>query len=111
MSSPAWPDEAGSRALTAANLEVRKHLSASASSARRAMAVLSQHRKSADPVVRRRVLGMLGRLKGALSLLEDMGSMQPGWDTSDPDLMPEAFKQAPVRAPRPVAVPVGEDDI
>ena len=84
--------------LQAADQDVKKHLGASRVAAQKALAIMAGMRKSMTPATQRRTLGMMAQVKGALSLLEGVGSMQPRWDTSDPDLTPENQKTVPVRA-------------
>ena len=100
-------------AKTAADQEMHKHLGAAVSSVRKALSVAASQSKSSDPVVLRRVRGVISRLKGALSILEGTGTMQPGWDLTDPDLMPEDQKKVRERSrtppPQSSPAPVGGD--
>lgn len=98
-------------AKTAADQEMHKHLGAAASSVRKALVAVAQNH-SEDPVVVRRTRSILKRLRGVLSLLEGTGTMQPGWDLTDPDLMPEDQKKVRDRSripPQPSPAPVEGD--
>ena len=87
------------------------HLRGSIASLRKALAVAARGSKDSDPVVLRRARGIVGQLRGALGVLEGIGTMQPNWDMTDPDLIPEAQKTAPRKEPSVAPqVPVEGDD-
>jgi hypothetical protein len=90
--------------------EMHKHISASAQALRKALAVASHSKNQQDPQVLRRARTIAAQLRGALGILEGVGTMQPNWDMTDPDLVPENQKVAkqPQR-PAPV-VAAGDND-
>ena len=100
-------------AKTDADREMHKHLSASAQALRKAWAVAAHLSKDQDPLVLRRARTIAAQLKGALGILEGVGTMQPNWDMTDPDLIPEDQKEPRQREkpqrPAPV-VTAGDGD-
>lgn len=95
-------------ARTEADRELHTHLRAAAISIRKAL-VATQVKPESDPQVRRRARRMATQLKAALGLVENIGTMQPSWDTEDPDLVPEEQKTVQKR-PKPQPRPVVEGD-
>ena len=99
-------------ARTDADREMHLHLRAATVAVRKALTVVMSQHKDQDPQTLRRVRGIVGRLKGTLGVLEGIGTMQPGWDLTDPDMAPEDQKRAPERRPppqRPISVPVEDE--
>ena len=77
------------------------HLHAATAELRKALRILSGQDKNQDPLVMRRTRSIMRQLQGALGIIEGVGNTQPNWDRTDPDLLPEAEKRAPERAPKP----------
>ena len=99
-------------AKTNADREMHQHLSAASASVRKALVVVAQNR-SEDPQIRRRSQAIARRLKGIMGLLEGIGTMQPSWDMTDPDFLPEDQKgrqERDVRPPPQVPDPGGEGE-
>ena len=99
-------------AKTDADREMHQHLSAATTSVRKALAVVARNSPQ-DFLIRRRSQAITRKLKGILGLLEGIGTVQPGWDLTDPDLLPEDQKVVRERAVRPppqVPGPGGEDE-
>lgn len=81
------------------------HLQSSMRALQQALAVAVKSSKDQDPVVLRRARGIVSKLRGALGFLEGIGTMQPNWDMTDPDLIPEDQKKATQRRERPKPPP------
>jgi hypothetical protein len=77
---------------------------------RKALLVAQGVAPDADSVIRRRARNIVTQLRGAVSIVEGVGNMQPSWDTTDPDLLPEDQKRGkekpkpPPQRPAPVSV-------
>lgn len=99
-------------ARTAADQEMHRHIHAAVASVRKAMQAASGQNKDQDPVVMRRARNIIGQLRRAMGVLEDIGNSQPNWDRTDPDLLPESGKVAPprVKAPPPPVFVSDEGD-
>lgn len=100
-------------AKTDADREMHQHLSAAKTSVRKALAVVARNSPQ-DSQTRRRSQAITRRLRGILGLLEGIGTVQPGWDLADPDLLPEDQKvveeERALRPPPQVPGPGGEGE-
>jgi len=94
-------------ARTATDQEMHRHIHAATVAIRKALGVVSSQVKDQDPLVMRRTRSIIGQLRGSLGVLEGIGNTQPNWNRTDPDLLPESERAAPVRVlapPQPVVV-------
>lgn len=85
-------------ARTSADREIHLHLKDAAKAMTKALAIADRESRKPDlnPLLVRRARGIYRLIRGALGLVESVGTIQPSWDLGDPDLEPEDQKKPPL---------------
>ena len=96
---------------TKVDQEMRLHLKAAVKALQKALAIAYGQQKVADPQAKHRAKNVARQLRSALGLLEGIGTLSPGWDMDDPDLIPEGQKRARLSKPSmPLRPPMEGDE-